>query len=289
MSSPTPCFWYATDARAAFDLYTEAFPGATVTADNGFSLELTLGATTLAGLNGGPGYTPNETLSAFVELPTMQDVEHAFAKLNTDGARVLMELAPSPYSPAYAWLADRWGVNWQLTCAPNQPAALSPALFFPGKLTGRAEPAMTAYGKLFSPSEVLLLDYHPEAAGGKAAGVMHAQQRLGEGRMIYGEFRGGHGAAFSEAGSLVVKCDTQTEIDRLWKSLTSGGGKPGRSGWCTDRFGVSWQIIPRKLHDWMSNPRTAKKVGQRLQEMSKPDIARLDPGEGRGLKGLRLE
>ena len=285
---PTPCFWYAADARVAFDTYAEAFPDAAVTADNGLSLELTLGATTVAGLNGGPGYTPNETLSAFVELPTVHDIEHAYAKLNTAGARLLMELAPGPYSPAYAWLADEWGVNWQLTCTPDQPAAISPALFFPGALTGRAEPAMALYGELFSPSEVLLLDYHAEAMGGEEAGVMHAQQRLGEGKMIYGEFAGGHEAAFSEAGSLVVKCDTQAEIDRYWKALTAGGGKPGRCGWYTDRFGVSWQVIPRKLHDWMSNPRTAKRVGERMQEMGKPDLARLDPGEGRGLKDLRL-
>ena len=289
MPTPTPCFWYNTDARAAFDTYVAAFPGAEITADNGFSLELTLGATTVAGLNGDDGPRPNETLSAYVELPTVQDVEHAYAKLNTAGARLLMELAESPYSPAYAWLADEWGVNWQLTCTPDRPAAVSPALFFPGALTGRAEPAMALYGELFSPSEVLLLDYHGEATGGKDAGVMHAQQRLGEGKLIYGEFRGGHAAAFSEAGSLVVKCDTQAEIDRLWKALTAGGGKPGRQGWCTDRFGVSWQVIPRKLHDWLSNPRTAKTVSKRLQAMDKLDIAQLDPGEGRGLKDLRLD
>ena len=84
-------------------------------------------------------------------------------------------------------------------------------------------------------------------------------------------------AKFTEGASLVVACDTQAEIDRYWTQLTKGGGKPGRCGWLTDRFGVSWQIIPRELGNWMSNPRTAQRVGARLQQMTKLIIDELRP------------
>lgn len=84
----------------------------------------------------------------------------------------------------------------------------------------------------------------------------------------------GRDDAISAAFSLVVSCDTQAEIDHLWAELTRDGNE-SRCGWCTDRYGIHWQIVPRDLSDWLSDPA----VLQRMLTMQKLDIDRLLHGD----------
>jgi len=88
---------------------------------------------------------------------------------------------------------------------------------------------------------------------------------------------GNPGHDFTEAMSILIECEDQREVDRLWSRLTADGGEPGRCGWLKDRFGVSWQIIPRRLPELMGNPA----VVQAMMKMSKIDIAELERA-GRG-------
>ncbi len=83
---------------------------------------------------------------------------------------------------------------------------------------------------------------------------------------------GNPGHRFTEAMSILIECDDQAEVDRLWDGLTAGGGEPGRCGWLKDCFGVSWQVIPRRLAELMGNPA----VVQAMIKMSKIDIAALE-------------
>ena len=81
---------------------------------------------------------------------------------------------------------------------------------------------------------------------------------------------------FTYAVSLMVHCDDQAEIDRLWDGLTADGGKPGPCGWLTDRYGVAWQIVPAQLAKWMSgDPERMNRVLQEVMKMGKLDIATL--------------
>jgi len=77
---------------------------------------------------------------------------------------------------------------------------------------------------------------------------------------------------FTEAASLYIDCEDQAEVDRLWAALTAAGGQPGRCGWLKDRFGVSWQVIPRRLPALLGKP----KVLQAMLAMSKIDVAELE-------------
>ncbi|TCJ99567.1 VOC family protein [Nocardia alba] len=87
---------------------------------------------------------------------------------------------------------------------------------------------------------------------------------------------GGPGHPHSDAASLQVSVDTQDEIDRLWEALTGGGGNPGQCGWLTDRFGVSWQVVPAVLPELMGGETDRViAVGTALRAMSKLDIAAL--------------
>ncbi|MBC7302480.1 MAG: VOC family protein [Nocardia sp.] len=86
---------------------------------------------------------------------------------------------------------------------------------------------------------------------------------------------GGPGHPHSDAASLQVAVDTQDEIDRLWEALSQGGA-PGSCGWLTDRFGVSWQVVPAVLPELMGGAaERAIAVGTALRSMSKLDLAAL--------------
>jgi predicted 3-demethylubiquinone-9 3-methyltransferase (glyoxalase superfamily) len=88
-----------------------------------------------------------------------------------------------------------------------------------------------------------------------------------------------------EAFSFYLLVDTQEEVDRYWEALTSGGGEPGPCGWCKDRFGVSWQVIPKRLEELCGDYSTDanKRAMSAMLKMGKIDIAELETayrGEG---------
>ena len=87
---------------------------------------------------------------------------------------------------------------------------------------------------------------------------------------------GGPTFHFTPAISLFVDCETQEEVDELWRKLGEGG-KPGRCGWLTDRFGLSWQIIPRGLGEMLSDPDPARseRVMKAMLQMDKIDVGGL--------------
>jgi predicted 3-demethylubiquinone-9 3-methyltransferase (glyoxalase superfamily) len=85
---------------------------------------------------------------------------------------------------------------------------------------------------------------------------------------------GGPHFNFTEAISLSVSMDTQEELDRIWHGLTQNGGAESQCGWCKDRFGVSWQIVPRQMSAWMKSARAAE-VMAAFMPMTKLDIATL--------------
>jgi len=105
--------------------------------------------------------------------------------------------------------------------------------------------------------------------------VLHASFEL-DGR-AFTAMDGGPSFSFSEGFSMVATCDTQEELDNIWRRLSSNGGEEGRCGWLKDRFGVSWQVIPRALGEMMEHPHAGNpgKVMEALLGMDKIDIATL--------------
>jgi predicted 3-demethylubiquinone-9 3-methyltransferase (glyoxalase superfamily) len=93
----------------------------------------------------------------------------------------------------------------------------------------------------------------------------------------YIALNGGPTFTFAQGFSLMVQVDTQAEIDRLWNALTADGGKPVQCGWLVDRFGVSWQIVPKQLGEMLSHKDKAKsgRAMQAMMGMQKLDVATL--------------
>ena len=80
---------------------------------------------------------------------------------------------------------------------------------------------------------------------------------------------------FTEAVSFVIPCKDQEEIDHYWYKLIADGGKESMCGWCKDKFGLSWQVVPEILGELMSNPEKGPRVVQAFMQMKKFDIAAL--------------
>jgi predicted 3-demethylubiquinone-9 3-methyltransferase (glyoxalase superfamily) len=83
---------------------------------------------------------------------------------------------------------------------------------------------------------------------------------------------------FNEAISLLVNCESQAEIDKLWTALSSGGGEPGQCGWLKDRYGLSWQIVPAVLGAMLKDqdPARVQRVTAAFMQMTKFDIPALE-------------
>jgi predicted 3-demethylubiquinone-9 3-methyltransferase (glyoxalase superfamily) len=86
---------------------------------------------------------------------------------------------------------------------------------------------------------------------------------------------GGPHDKFNDAISLMVNCDTQAEIDEMWARLASGGGREVQCGWLKDRYGVSWQVVPRQLPELMKDPQRANAVMKEVMKMKKLDLDRM--------------
>jgi len=82
----------------------------------------------------------------------------------------------------------------------------------------------------------------------------------------------------TEAFSLLIECETQEEVDYYWAALIAGGGSASQCGWCKDRFGLSWQVSPRRLEElvWSEDPGTAERAMTAMLGMTKIDIAALE-------------
>ncbi len=86
---------------------------------------------------------------------------------------------------------------------------------------------------------------------------------------------GGNNFQFNEAVSFVIPCKDQEEIDHYWYKLIADGGQESMCGWCKDKFGLSWQVIPTNLGELMSNPENGQRVMQAFMKMKKFDIKAL--------------
>jgi predicted 3-demethylubiquinone-9 3-methyltransferase (glyoxalase superfamily) len=137
-----------------------------------------------------------------------------------------------------------------------------------------AEEAAKHYVSIFRNSKILGLTRYGDAGPGPKGTVMTVNFLL-DGQE-FAALNGGPLFKFSEAISLVVNCETQEEVDEMWEKL-SAGGQPGQCGWLKDRFGLSWQVVPKGLGALLqgSDPARSKRVMDALMQMRKLDIDRL--------------
>ncbi|MFB3883146.1 MAG: VOC family protein [Armatimonadota bacterium] len=151
---------------------------------------------------------------------------------------------------------------------------ITPCLWF----DGQAEEAAGFYTSIFSNSQILrVARYGEEGAkvSGKPKGSVMTVEFVLDGQEFLA-LNGGPEFTFTPAISLSISCETQAEVDGFWEKLTEGG-EPGQCGWLTDRFGVTWQVVPRILGEMLrdSDEARVEKVMRAMLQMTKMDIAAL--------------
>jgi predicted 3-demethylubiquinone-9 3-methyltransferase (glyoxalase superfamily) len=153
---------------------------------------------------------------------------------------------------------------------------IAPCLWF----DSQAEEAAKFYTGIFRNSKIVATSHYGEAGkevhGRKPGTVMTVAFEL-EGQ-TFTALNGGPIFKFSEAVSFQINCETQEEVDHYWSKLTAGGDeKAQQCGWLKDRFGVSWQVVPRALPDMLMDPDTGKsaRAMNAMLKMKKLDIAAL--------------
>lgn len=149
---------------------------------------------------------------------------------------------------------------------------ITPCLWF----DDQGEDAANFYVSIFERSRILDVSRYGEGAPVPAGTAMVVEFELDGLRLQ--ALNGGPAFNFTEAISLSIAAPTQADIDRLWGALTADGGEPGQCGWLKDKYGLSWQVVPPRLSELLSDPDPAKAgaVMQAMLPMGKLDLGALE-------------
>jgi predicted 3-demethylubiquinone-9 3-methyltransferase (glyoxalase superfamily) len=271
-----PCLWYDGNAKAAAEFYCSLFPQSKITVDTPMVVNFEINGQKFMGLNGGPMFKPNPSISFFVISESDDEIDELYKQLADDGI-IMMPLDKYDWSERYAFVQDRFGLAWQIMKGKYSDVnqKIVPSFLFLGNSFGKAEAAVKFYAEVFPQSSVNGILLYQENEGPAAGTVKHSQFKLDDKVFMAMDGFGEHTFAFNEAISFVVECKDQEEIDYYWNKFTADGGQESRCGWLKDKFGVSWQIIPSVLGKLMTGS-AAPKVMQAFMKMKKFIIADLE-------------
>lgn len=279
------CLWFNGQAEEAANFYAGIFKNAAITNTAeyngsvltvGFNLE----GTQFLGLNGGPAFVPNPSVSFFVTVGDENELQQLWDKLSADG-KVMMPLDKYDFSPKYGWVQDRFGVSWQLFSGDEKQVRqkIAPLLMFCGTQQGKAEEAIRFYTSVFKNGKTDSVNYYTEEQqrlSGIDEKVVHARFSLNGDLFMAMDSHVPQNFSFTEGVSIIVNCDTQDEIDYYWERLSGDGGKEVECGWVKDKYGLSWQIVPANLALLMSDPEKTSRVMAAVMKMKKLIIADME-------------
>lgn len=294
MQKIVPSLWFDTSAEEAMTFYTSLLPNSKIIsierypdpppADfmDGMQGRVLTEIFELAGyrfmaLDGGPQFTFNPSVSFFINCRTREEVDRLWEQLSA-GGEALMPLGEYPFSEWYGWIQDRYGVSWQvMLTAEDFEQKIVPSLLFVGDVCGRAEEAINLYASLFDNSQIAnIIHYEADSEHEKSGTVMYADFKLNGQKHVAMDSALEHKFTFNEAISFYVECQNQAEVDKYWEKL-SAVPEAEQCGWLKDKFGVSWQIVPKQLGELLSDPdrEKADRVMKAMLQMKKIDVAGL--------------
>lgn len=281
-----PHLWFDREAKEAAALYASIFKNSKVkdivTIHNTPSGDANIITFNLANqefmaINAGPIFKFNPSISLFAVFHNKKEIDEAWKKL-VQGGEVRMEYKEYPWSESYGWLSDRYGLSWQLSLSEDQkiPQIITPLLMFTQDKAGKAKEAMEFYTKIFPDSKIEMVAEYEKGEGDEAGYIKHSRFKLAGYNLMAMDSSLKHDFNFNEAISLVVNCETQKEIDYYWEKL-SAFPENEQCGWLKDKYGVSWQIVPRVMGEMMTSGNEEKigRLTEAFLKMKKFDIQTL--------------
>ena len=291
MQRIVPNIWFDHTAAEAAEFYVSAFPDARVVqtvhyptegllefqqefAGQVLTVEWEIGGHRFIGINAGAEFRPNPSVSFFVNFDPSVDpdartrLDELWAALS-EGGTALMPLQAYPFSPHYGWVQDKYGVSWQLmlTNPEGEPRPfIIPSIMFGHTVEGRSREAIDFYTSVFGGQAGSVVPY-PDEAGPSAGQVMFAEFQLLD-QWFTTMDAADQDFTFTCGVSLMVYVRDQAELDRYWAQLSTVP-EAEQCGWCVDKFGFNWQVIPENLDELMAKPDAYAK----LMGMGKIDIA----------------
>lgn len=287
----TYCLWFNKEAEDAAKFYSGIFKDVKINeifrnsvdtpsgkAGTVLTVSLSIEGQQFLGLNGGPEFKINPSISFFVHCKTEKEVVQLWEKLSENGT-VLMPLDKYFFSKKYGWIQDKFGVSWQLILSEDKiKQVIVPSLLFVGKVYGKVKEAMKFYTSVFKDSVIGNVSPYGEGMDPeKKDSIAYAEFQLEKQWFSAMESAREHHFYFNEGLSFVVNCDTQKEIDGYWKKL-SAVPEAETCGWLKDKYGVSWQIVPANISKLLQHkdPEKSKRVMQAIMKMKKLDVAGLE-------------
>ena len=296
MQKITINLWFNDQAEEAVNFYASAYPNSRIGSiarydqamaevsgrpvGSAMTVEFELAGQQFVGLNGGPLFQFNPSISFQYKCTTKEETDEMWDKLST-GGQVLMPIGEYPFSERYGWCNDQYGVSWQVmyTGGGQIEQKITPMLMFVGDVCGQAENAVNLYTSLLENSNIpLITRYGQNEAPDVAGTIKYTSFSLAGQEFAAMDSAHQHNFAFNEAISLIVDCQDQKEVDYFWDNLTADGGEESMCGWLKDRFGVSWQIVPRVLYELIGgeDKEKAGRATQAMLAMKKIDISKLE-------------
>jgi len=295
MKNITPFLWFDNQAEKALNFYISVFKDARIKnlkfyGKEGPGKEGTVKSCTfilegleIMAIDGGPEFHFTPAISFFINCDTEFEADELWNKLSNEGT-ALYDMDKRPFGTRYGWLQDKFGIFWQINLI-SSAQKIVPFLTFAGKQSGRAQEAVEFYVSVFDHSDIIAIYLYQADEGGVEGKVKHCRFLLYDQEFLAMDGGAEKDLEFNPATSLFVQCETQEEIDSFWEKLSAQGGEQGVCGWLTDRFGVSWQVVPAALDGWLndSDSERAKRVMDALLKMRKIEIEGLRQAfEGRG-------
>lgn len=279
MQKIVPSIWFDHTAAEAVAFYTEHFPDSRVLHEQRYpstglpdfqrefagevlAIDFELRGFRFSAINAGPEFEVNQSISFTLPFDeaadpdartTMQTLWTALA----EGGQVMMPLAEYPFNPYYGWVRDRFGVGWQFILSDPQagpgPAVLT-SLLFGAQAQNRADEALAFYSSLFPDGRITMVARYPQPSGPALEGaVMYSTMMVFDQSFTLMDSAVEQPDTFSPGVSLMLLCADQAEIDHYWTALSSVP-EAEQCGWCVDRFGVSWQVVPADLNEYLLTP-----------------------------------
>jgi predicted 3-demethylubiquinone-9 3-methyltransferase (glyoxalase superfamily) len=301
-----PHLWFDHEAIEATNLYASLFPDSRVASVTPVPaetpsgpegsvevVEFTLFGQPFMAINAGPLFRFNPSISFMVNFDPLffgdeatrdaaarKKIDEVWNKLS-DGGEPLMPLDKYPFSERYGWIKDRYGLTWQLILTnpegePRPP--IIPSLLFTQHNAGHAEDAINFWISVFRNSRLGSVNRYPAGMAPEKEGTIAFADFMLENKWFAAmDSAREHEFVFNEAVSLMVYCDDQKDIDYYWEKLSAVPASE-QCGWLKDRYGVSWQIVPRVLDEMMmdDDKDRARSATEAMLEMKKLNIAELE-------------